>query len=123
MIPDILNTAALFAGEPLGAGEEMVLEGFCTEALTQWSRRLKETVTPEDCRTALIPACALTALAGFLTGREGAAVPLSFTAGEVSLRQETGEAEHRLRQLREEAARLMVPYVGDGDFHFRGVRG
>ncbi len=123
MIPDIIATAALFAGETLRTEEQQVLEGFCTEALTQWSRRLKETVAPEDCRAALIPACALTALAGFLTGREGVAVPLSFTAGEVSLRQETGETDHRLWKLREEAARLMAPYVTDGDFHFRGVRG
>ncbi len=122
MIPEVLETAVLFAGESLSTAEQRVLEGFCTEALAQWSRRLKETVTPEDCRAALIPACAMTALAGFLTGREGAAAPVSFTAGEVSLRQETGGGD-RLQRLREEAARLMAPYVTEERFLFRGVRG
>ena len=122
MIPDMLAAAVLFVGEPLRAEEQRVLEGFCSEALAQWSRRLKDTVTPEDCRTALIPACAMTALAGFLTVREGAAAPVSFTAGEVSLRQET-DGHLRLQRLLDAAARLMAPYVIDEGFQFQGVQG
>ncbi|MBP1758634.1 MAG: hypothetical protein H6Q61_883 [Firmicutes bacterium] len=123
MISNILATATLFLGEVLPQDEQQVLEGFCTEAFNHWSRRLKDGVALEACQFALVPACALTALEGFLMGREGAAAPISFTAGEVSLRQEGGNFMIRLQGLRAAAERLMAPYVPDEGFYFRGVRG
>ena len=73
---------------------------------------------PADCKTAFVTAAAWMALAAMEA--DGGAVE-SFTAGDLTIRG-TGSAQ-RSRELRAQAERVMDPYLVDGGFCFRGVRG
>ena len=60
------------------AGQETALEALCQAAETELTRRLRPGVSPEDCGSAFVLACAWMALAG-LTAGESAGVE-KFTA-------------------------------------------
>ncbi len=108
-----------------GAREETrtLLGTLCTAAQALWQGRLKEGVTPETCPAAFSCAAAFTAAAD-LTAAEDGGEPVSFSAGELSIKTRTaGEAAVRARELRAAAERLMEPYAVARDFAFRGVRG
>ncbi len=103
-----------------GAGEDETeaLTLLCAASEKEWTRRLRDGVTAEECREAFYCAAALNAAAGLIAGRGGA---VRFTAGDVSVTE--AEGGQTARVLREEAERLMAPYVTAADFCFRGVRG
>ena len=62
------------------------------------------------------------ALAG-LAGAEAGRTPLRFTAGEVSIQEEGGDAPQRAQALRLQAETVLAPYLKDRGFVFRGVEG
>ena len=102
--------------------EEALLGLLCAAAEERWTGRLRTGVKPEDCEEALRCACAFTAAAGLLRSRGGSG-GLRFTAGSVSVRPGgAGETETAARALEAQAAALMAPWCGEGDFAFRGVR-
>ena len=102
-------------------GEEALLGLLCTAAEGAWTGRLRPGVRPEDCEENFRCACAFTAAAGILRSRGGG---LSFTAGSVSVRAGgAGETEGAARALEAQAEALMVPWCGEADFAFQGVRG
>ena len=82
------------------------------------AEQLKAGLEPADCKTAFVTAAAWMALAAMEA--DGGAVE-SFTAGDLTIRG-TGSAQ-RSRELRAQAERVMDPYLEDGGFCFRGVRG
>ena len=87
-----------------------------TDALTG---RLRTGITPEDCGSAFPLAAAMVAMDGLNYACGGGGVT-SFTAGEVSIRTESGFAkDSRTAQ----AERLMAPWLGETGFAFQGVRG
>jgi hypothetical protein len=99
----------------VSGGQEELLERLCRAACQRLDRRLREGVTAEDCADAYVTAAVWLALAG-LNAQSGGAVS-RFSAGDVTVEKSgAGELENR-------AWRLMAPYVKDGDFVFRGVRG
>ncbi len=103
-------------------GEEALLGLLCTAAEGAWTGRLRPGVRPEDCEETLRCACAFTAAAGILRSRGSGG--LSFTAGSVSVRAGgAGETEGAARALEAQAEALMVPWCGEADFAFQGVRG
>ena len=103
-------------------GEEALLGLLCTAAEGAWTGRLRPGVRPEDCEETLRYACAFTAAAGILRSR-GSGTP-GFTAGSVSVRAGgAGETEGAARALEAQAEALMVPWCGEADFAFHGVRG
>ena len=103
-------------------GEEALLGLLCTAAEGAWTGRLRPGVRPEDCEETLRCACAFTAAAGILRSR-GSGTP-GFTAGSVSVRAGgAGETEGAARALEAQAEALMVPWCGEADFAFQGVRG
>ena len=65
------------------AGQETALEALCQAAETELARRLRPGVSPEDCGSAFVLACAWMALAG-LTAGESAGVE-KFTAGSLTV--------------------------------------
>ena len=116
MLEQILTLAAAIA-RPSEA-ERPLLEALCTS-----EGRLRDGISPEDCGDAFPCAAALLAAAGLLPCRSGGDVE-QFTVGDVSVR--TG-GDNRACQtaaaMRRQAAGMMAPYWGDGEFAFQGVRG
>ncbi len=121
MLEQILTLAAAIA-RPSEA-ERPLLEALCTSAEAEMKRRLPADISPEDCGDAFPCAAALLAAAGLLPCRSGGDVE-QFTVGDVSVR--TG-GDNRACQtaaaMRRQAAGMMAPYWGDGEFAFQGVRG
>lgn len=115
MREEILTLARTLSGA--GEDEETALALLCGAAEKEWTERLREGAKPEECREAFLCAAALTAAAGLTAGRGG----MRFTAGDVSVTETEGEQS--AKSLREEAQRLMAPYVTAEKFRFRGVRG
>lgn len=104
--------------------ETLLLDQLCTAAADNWEGRLRPGVMPSDCEEAFTCAAAFTAAAGLLTGRGSGETVSSFSAGSVSVRSRAAaETDTTAGALREQAERLMAPYVEDARFSFRGVRG
>lgn len=123
MVTRILAMAKTFAVQALTEEEEETLNLLCQAALDAWKCRLLPAITVEECEVALIPACAWTALAGFLVGSQAADPLLSFTAGELSVRYGETDKKEAGNRLLTQAERLMASYTKDEHFCFRGVRG
>ena len=109
------------ARELCGAEEgDPLLAALCRAAETAWTARLKRGVTPVDCGEVFLCAAAFTAAADHLAGQCGGSVE-SFTAGELSIKKRSGWNDSEA--MRKIAERLMVPYVAEERFAFKGVRG
>ena len=86
------------------------------------TRRLRPGVSPEDCGSAFVLACAWMALAG-LTAGESAGVE-RFTAGSLTIQEGGGaDAAERSAALRLQAETVLGPYLADRGFAFQGVDG
>ena len=104
------------------AGQETALEALCQAAETELTRRLRPGVSPEDCGSAFVLACAWMALAG-LTAGESAGVE-KFTAGSLTIQEGGGaDAAERPAALRLQAETVLGPYLADRGFAFQGVEG
>ncbi len=98
------------------------LEVLCRSAKAELAGRLREGVTPKDCRPAFVLGCAWLALAGLAGGAYSDGV--EFTAGEVTVRESGGgQARERAAALRLQAETVLGPYLKDRGFLFRGVEG
>lgn len=116
MQEDILTLATPLSSA--GGDEAGLLALLCAAAEKDWTERLRDGITAEQCRAAFLCAAAMSAAAGLITGRGGA---LRFTAGDVSVTETEGS--ETAKDLRKEAKRLMAPYVKAENFSVRGVRG
>ena len=126
MIGEIMMAARAFLNRNLTQDQEEVLTCLCEEAMAVWRGRLREGLTPEDCRGAFVPACAWTALAGLAPALEaGAPAPRSFTAGDlsVSMGGSGGDWSRAVYRLKDRAEELMAGYTRDDGFFFREVAG
>ena len=119
----IYSMACALVQDALTEGEQALLAELCRTAEAALTGRLRAGVTADDCASAFIPAAAWMALAGFTTGREAAAPPASFRAGDVSVTCSGVGGAAASRGLLEQAERVMAPWLEDGGFAFRGVRG
>ncbi len=88
----------------------------CREAQALLTARLREGMTPEKCADSFTTACALIAME--LLDRWSSPNVRAYTAGAVSVRLDEKGGE-----LIRTALELMGPYLDDGGFWFRGVRG
>lgn len=87
----------------------------------QLGGRLKEGVAPEDCGTAFPIAAAMMVMDRLSVLTNGGDGVTSFTAGELTVRRETGtQGEKSLTRLGEE---LLAPWLGTVGFAFFGVAG
>ncbi len=102
-------------------GEQALAEGLCDAARGTLAARLRPGLSPEDCGEAFPIAAAMLAAAGLLPLRSNRNVE-QFTVGEVSVRTSSGGTTDAAA-LRQEAARLMAPYLNADGFAFREVRG
>lgn len=92
------------------------LEILCEAALAELRRRLRPGVTEADCGEALPLAGAFLALAGL---EEGGEVE-RFSAGDLTIQS---SSSGKSADFRRQAERVMAPWLNDGGFVFRGVRG
>lgn len=86
----------------------------------QLAARLRDGTVPEDCGPAFPLAAAMTAmdqLSGMLGGGDGVT---SFTAGDLTVRKESGS---RSGALSAQAERLLAPWLAGSGFVFQGVEG
>ena len=112
MRDEVYSRALLMAGQP--EAQQAVLEVLCEAACTSLEARLREGVSPEDCREPFLTAASLLALAGL----EGFGQSTEFKAGDLTVK--TGIQTDRARELRHQAESLMGPYLKD-TFLFAGV--
>lgn len=103
--------------------ERPLLEALCAAAEAETAGRLKEGAAAQACRETMICAGALLAAAGLVACRGSGKDVESFTAGDVTIRRESGGACLAAASLRRQAAALMAPYWVDDGFAFAGVRG
>ena len=98
----------------MGAGEVQEVHLHPLEHL------LRRGVKPEDCGRSFALAAAMLAMDGLEAAQGGGQIS-GFTAGELSM-QLRGESGGR-SGLRQQALRLMAPWLGQTGFVFRGVPG
>jgi len=91
----------------------------------QLACRLRPEVMPQDCGNAFPLAAAMMAmdrLSGIAGGGSTGAVT-SFTAGDLTIRQEGGSGGQTAKSLTEQAEELLAPWLKNNGFGFQGVEG
>ena len=94
-----------------------MLEVFCRSAENSLRQKLREGITPEDCKADFIAAASLLALAA-LSETDDMAQVEHIQAGDLTLRR--GSPDSAACCLRYQAEVLMMPYLKD-KFAFMGV--
>lgn len=105
------------------ADQEELLLPLAQAVERQLAARLREGVAPEDCGPAFPLAAAMTVmdrLSG-MTGSGSAGEVASFTAGDLTVRKESGGTAGK--SLSAQAEGLLAPWLGDTGFVFQGVEG
>ena len=105
--------AAILAGQ-LEEGQAELLRVLCEVAANSLTVRLRDGITPEDCKAEFIAAASLYALAAL---NEAATVE-EFRAGDLTVKQ--GGADAASRCLHRQAELIIGPMLKDR-FAFRGV--
>jgi len=100
----------------LGAGREDILPALARAACEQLRLRLRPGVTEADCGEVFPLAAAMIAL-DTLRELGGENRVSAFTAGEVTVRCDSS------RSMVRAARQMMAPWLRDGSFAVRGVRG
>ncbi len=112
----VLTDATLLSME-LGYENREMLDALCTASTASLSARLREGLTPEDCKTEFITAASLLALAALNSVSSGLGLE-QIVAGDLTLRRSSADAASRCLQT--QAEMLIAPYLKDR-FAFQGV--
>lgn len=117
MLTDQVFAQAMVLSGGLEPGQEEMLRILCRGATGSLAARLREGLTPEDCRADFLAAAALYALAALSEVGDGA--PMDYIrAGDVTLRPRSADAAANC--LRNQGELIMAPYLRSR-FSFRGV--
>ena len=114
----VFAQAALLAGE-LEERQRDLLSLLCIAATSSLTSRLREGLTPEDCRADFVAAASLYALAAMNEADENMAIE-EFKAGDLTVRQSGGSRDAASRCLYRQAELMIMPYLKDR-FSFTGV--
>lgn len=98
-------------------GDRPILELLCRSAEISLKAKLRDGVTPEDCKADFIAAASLYALSA-MSEVDNGIQPEQITAGDLTLRRSGNDAAACC--LRYQAELMMLPYVKDR-FAFMGV--
>ena len=112
----VYTQAVLLAGE-LTEHQMAVLEALCTAGTAALTARLRDGLTPADCRADFVAAASLMALAALDELDEDRNVE-QIAAGDLTIRK--GSRAAATNCLRTQAELMMAPYMRDG-FLFQGV--
>lgn len=113
----VFAQAALLAGE-LDGRQTNLLRLLCGASASSLAARLREGLTPEDCKADFIAAASLLALAQ-LNGVDDAQVE-EFKAGDLTVKLGSKNRDAASQCLQRQAELMIAPYLRDG-FSFRGV--
>ena len=113
----VFAQAALLAGD-LSGHQTDLLGALCTASTASLTARLKDGLTPEDCKADFIAAASLFALAA-LNEAEAAEQVEEFKAGDLTVKQGS-RADAASRCLHNQAELMITPYLKDR-FAFLGV--
>ena len=114
----VFAQAALLAGE-LDERQAALLNVLCGAAASSLASRLREGITPEDCKADFIAAASLYALSSLSSAEEDIQVE-EFKAGDLTVKQGTASKDAASRCLERQAEMLILPYLKDR-FTFVGV--
>jgi hypothetical protein len=109
--------AVLLAGE-LEENQGEILRVLCLSSAASLAARLREGLSPEDCKADFIAAASLFALAAMNTVKDAGSLE-QVTAGDLTIRK-TGKSDAASNCLRAQAELMIAPYLKDR-FSFRGV--
>ena len=108
----------------LNGAETESLYPFCLAAEKELTDRLRNGIFASDCEEVFIQAAALLALSIYRQVQDSAAGEVaSYRAGEVAVTMRAGSSVDGAETLRRQAERMMIPYIADDAFIFRGVDG
>lgn len=116
-LTDQVYAQALLLAGGLEAKQEALLKILCRGATTSLSARLREGLTPEDCKADFVAAASLYALAA-MSGTSDMDRLEQITAGDVTLKRTSSDAAANC--LRYQAELMIAPYLKDR-FSFKGV--
>ena len=114
----VLANALLLAGD-VTQQQVRVLEVLCEACTSSLKSRLREGLTPEDCKADFIAAASLMALAA-LAGASGSSAGEQITAGDFTVKKGAVSYDAASNCLRNQAELMIAPYLKDR-FSFRGV--
>ena len=112
----VLAQAMLLAGE-LEQKQMDLLKVLCQGANSSLTNRLREGLSPEDCKADFVAAASLFALSALSSADDRSAIEM-FQAGDLSIRHRGGDAASNC--LRNQAELMIAPYLKD-HFTFMGV--
>ena len=110
--------ALLLAGD-LEEKQSKLLEVLCTAAARSLTARLRDGITPEDCKADFIAAASLYALAALGEADDQSRME-EFRAGDLTVRQSGEHRDAAARCLQRQADMMILPYLKDR-FSFLGV--
>ena len=103
--------------QDIADADQQLLEILCRGAEVSLKAKLRDGITPEDCKADFIAAASLFALSTLSVADENSAVEM-FQAGDMSIRRRGGDAASNC--LRNQAELMIAPYLKDR-FSFMGV--
>ena len=112
----VLAQAAMLAGE-MDAEQEAMLDALCGASVARLTARLRDGLTPNDCKADFIAAASLYALAALNAVSAGMQIE-QVVAGDLTVRR--GSTDAASSCLFKQAEIMITPYLKDS-FSFRGV--
>lgn len=112
----VFAQAAVLTGQ-LEREQMDMLDALCTASTASLAARLRDGITPEDCKADFVAAASLFALAAMNRVAEGKDMA-QIVAGDLTLRRNGGDAASRC--LYNQAELMIAPYLKDR-FAFLGV--
>ena len=112
----VFAQAVLLAGE-LNERQTRLLQVLCRGACSNLAARLREGITPEDCRADFVAAASLYALAALNEAGQEDTLE-EFRAGDLTIRRNTADTPSKC--LHRQAELIIMPFLQDA-FAFRGV--
>lgn len=117
MLTEQIYAQALLLAGDVGDDKKEMLRTFCNAAEVSLKARIREPLTPEDCKADFIAAASLYAVAA-LSQTDDAAQMEQISMGDLTLRR--GGCDAASSCLRYQAELMMLPYLKDR-FAFLGV--
>jgi len=119
MLSEQVYAQALLLAGDLEERQAKLLEVLCGAVTSTLTARLRDGITPEDCKADFVAAASLYALAA-LDGAEESAHVEEFQAGDLTVRQSNEHRNAASNCLQRQADMLILPYLRDR-FSFLGV--
>ena len=116
-LTDQVYAQSILLARSLTDGQSRMLQLLCQAAVNSLTAKLREGMTPEDCKADFIASASLYALAALSEVDDETRLE-SFTAGDLTIRREGSDAASSC--LRYQADLMISPYLKDR-FAFLGV--